>query len=92
LTYAGISWEHTTRISFIHSPGSPAFPAAILQATALLGALMGGGSGRSSVDRGIAQLKASWLLLSLFAHLAVLHPHFCCSPALKVSRHTHVLP
>jgi hypothetical protein len=37
--------------------------AASLQATALLGALMGGGSGRSSVDRGIAQLKASWLLL-----------------------------
>ncbi|KAF6259112.1 hypothetical protein COO60DRAFT_1043936 [Scenedesmus sp. NREL 46B-D3] len=33
------------------------------EATALLSALMGTGSGRSSVDRGIAQLRASWLLL-----------------------------
>ncbi|WIA07980.1 hypothetical protein OEZ85_007453 [Tetradesmus obliquus] len=33
------------------------------EATALLGALVGGGNGRAAVERGIAQLRASWLLL-----------------------------
>jgi hypothetical protein len=42
-------------------PGLP-FTAAS-QATALLGALVGSSSGKTSVDRGIAQLRASWLLL-----------------------------